>query len=1105
MSFTTGAAVPIHNYYQCMMRPPEQVNYLYRMQQMPVLCQSVLRPYLDPPIPNQMTNSVDYGPLGFSPYQTMYPPAAHNSQPLQTSAPIQRPITPAASVATPPRFTKSRERCPLQVKDPTTGANVDLSQTEPRDSQPTPNEEPPRATTPETVTPNDTSVNEGTHDPVGGPSEVVQIRPELVQGEESVITDVHGEQKRHEQQEPPRQYSEVGEQVLENGSSVEPPMSKKVIDDFIEAESGEETDDSDAEDAAYRRIYPREFLLTCKDSPVARVPLQELATYFADYSRPRKRIIRLPTGITVKRVEGAFVPSHLRKKEGAETDHQKVLSRELNVILNRVSDGNLPETISDIKNLNISSSEDLQLLAKLVFQKTLISELNAAIDAKIAAAKDEAVKRVLEDGRETNIVKKTEAYYGNITFLAELFLCRLVTPRIMTKCLSDLRDSTAPEALNSMLILLRTCGRELEQQSKSVVESCFSRLNGYLKSNKLPTHRVFKIQELIDIRDRGWKEIDHAHAPPDAPTKRPDEKVRWPYGQPPVEPSLSATFILTFLERKLAQSVDALTPSSLAVKQQSLDSRKLGPAHDNWVHGSGLLSRNPAEDNYCLLFTLCFFCREGTSRHTSHSSAFRQPGVSFAQTVRPKEDYESVLKRNLGCARTVLTMLKANEDSMYAVFEDCKPDERSALLHGVLEQLMDEKSQTRNAAGIMCLQLLNRGLLSNNDIFLAFDRYLPNCTGDWLEDYPHGWRYLAEILQHLIQKDQDNFILLLSVLKILKSEGRGASIFAHCLALSASRLGPDCVATKFHAQRLEWSRLGVPAADVENFVKRHSVEFTLSPHPLEIKLKELTDLAASPSTSLEQFTTLFKSLCRPELPGGFVRSCARALISKSKGLSRQQIDNRVTGLGILVDHNPDRELQVLQALHECSNSGRLRQCWSIGSSSNTLRSALVQLKDRLPVNRTGDCVYKIKCNDCIKVNIGQTVGEHKRKINRPPKKADEYRLGNCRTCAGHGAQNRLRKRQGVEARTTVHVTETDGRGAPTEIWQKSLLDKKVISTDALDCWTKSSNPKESVSGHIPIRNKPSFDYDSVFMELISLSLVPACMCDSMEGSTIVKP
>ncbi|GAA50527.1 hypothetical protein CLF_104685 [Clonorchis sinensis] len=65
---------------------------------------------------------------------------------------------------------------------------------------------------------------------------------------------------------------------------------------------------------------------------------------------------------------------------------------------------------------------------------------------------------------------------------------------------------------------------------------------------------------------------------------------------------------------------------------------------------------------------------------------------------------------------------------------------------------------------------------------------------------------------------------------------------------------------------------------------------------------------------------------------------------------------------------------------------------------NTLRSALVQLKDRLPANRTRDCVYKIKCSDCIKVYIGQTarelhtrIGEHKRKINKPPRNADEYR------------------------------------------------------------------------------------------------------------------
>ncbi|GAA49024.1 hypothetical protein CLF_102391 [Clonorchis sinensis] len=65
---------------------------------------------------------------------------------------------------------------------------------------------------------------------------------------------------------------------------------------------------------------------------------------------------------------------------------------------------------------------------------------------------------------------------------------------------------------------------------------------------------------------------------------------------------------------------------------------------------------------------------------------------------------------------------------------------------------------------------------------------------------------------------------------------------------------------------------------------------------------------------------------------------------------------------------------------------------------DTLRSTLGQLKDRISVNRTRYCVYKIKCNDCIKVYIGQTskgihtrIGQHKRKLNRPPRNADEYR------------------------------------------------------------------------------------------------------------------
>ncbi|KER30944.1 hypothetical protein T265_02752 [Opisthorchis viverrini] len=63
----------------------------------------------------------------------------------------------------------------------------------------------------------------------------------------------------------------------------------------------------------------------------------------------------------------------------------------------------------------------------------------------------------------------------------------------------------------------------------------------------------------------------------------------------------------------------------------------------------------------------------------------------------------------------------------------------------------------------------------------------------------------------------------------------------------------------------------------------------------------------------------------------------------------------------------------------------------------TLRSFVVQWKDPLPVERTRDCVHKINCNECALVYIGQTarelhtrIGEHKRRINKPPRNAEEY-------------------------------------------------------------------------------------------------------------------
>ena len=53
-----------------------------------------------------------------------------------------------------------------------------------------------------------------------------------------------------------------------------------------------------------------------------------------------------------------------------------------------------------------------------------------------------------------------------------------------------------------------------------------------------------------------------------------------------------------------------------------------------------------------------------------------------------------------------------------------------------------------------------------------------------------------------------------------------------------------------------------------------------------------------------------------------------------------------------------------EALRRILNKVNIRVAFQKGK---TLRSQLVRLKDRLPRDRATDCVYKIKCKDCLGV------------------------------------------------------------------------------------------------------------------------------------------
>ncbi|GAA50825.1 hypothetical protein CLF_105107, partial [Clonorchis sinensis] len=123
-----------------------------------------------------------------------------------------------------------------------------------------------------------------------------------------------------------------------------------------------------------------------------------------------------------------------------------------------------------------------------------------------------------------------------------------------------------------------------------------------------------------------------------------------------------------------------------------------------------------------------------------------------------------------------------------------------------------------------------------------------------------------------------------------------------------------------------------------------------------------------------------------------MKSLVNPMSTYMKKICRHEIHPEVVSVVKIRQGMPTGTSEILRRI---LNTVNIRVGFQRG---NTLRSALVKLKDRLPANRTRDCVYKIECNDCIKIYIGQTarelhtrIGEHKREINRPPRNAYEYR------------------------------------------------------------------------------------------------------------------
>jgi hypothetical protein len=148
---------------------------------------------------------------------------------------------------------------------------------------------------------------------------------------------------------------------------------ENVLEDQSKPESLHIMDNKDS--SSWR--YSRSFILPCKSSSSTLRLLGDLQTLVdlgcrrrltQDVSSRQPRAIGLPTKITIKTIKSTSVPSSLLE-EGV--NGQRQLCGTLNAIRNRVSDGNLMETIADIEKLEHTSPNHWQLVDNLISQRSI--------------------------------------------------------------------------------------------------------------------------------------------------------------------------------------------------------------------------------------------------------------------------------------------------------------------------------------------------------------------------------------------------------------------------------------------------------------------------------------------------------------------------------------------------------------------------------------------------------------------------------------------------------------------------------------------------------------------------------------------------------------
>ncbi|KAF5303054.1 hypothetical protein FQR65_LT08383 [Abscondita terminalis] len=261
--------------------------------------------------------------------------------------------------------------------------------------------------------------------------------------------------------------------------------------------------------------------------------------------------------------ENAWKPARFVASANMTEDEKKTeeLYKKVRGVLNKLTPQKFNTLLDQIKNFNIDTSERLQGVIDLVFEKavdepnfsvayaTLCGQLalmqvpasssnkkdgqqefvnfrkllvtrcqlefeKNSIDEAERNVKVKEIDECVDPDKKKDLLLDLEDYdrrlrmksVGNIRFIGELFKQHMLTVNIMMRCLNNLLNTKDEESLECLCKLLTTVGKELECNKKENLQPLFNTMKDISekKDGKISSRVRFMIQDVIDLRASKW-------------------------------------------------------------------------------------------------------------------------------------------------------------------------------------------------------------------------------------------------------------------------------------------------------------------------------------------------------------------------------------------------------------------------------------------------------------------------------------------------------------------------------------------------------------------------------------------------------------------------